>query len=366
MATLRLRNLFSLILTILLLAQPVFAGDTSTAAPTQTSEPDIVSAVHSVAELPSNWSPLSPATAQRKFLLGLTTAPVYSLSRDGSWLPVLAQALPEDVTADYAGSCGIPSNAQGGYAYRIQLNSNACWEDGLSITADDYLFSIRKLLEDEENRDNWTFLANAREILSGKMQPGEDIVSLREAKLFNVQEARAAGYSELYIDTGRFWGLDTGWLPISSRSRLEDLAMPDGMEERFVSPAYLYARYLADGAESSRFQSNFIGVRMRTPHAMTMEDLGIIKESSFEIVLLLREPAAPSALMQKLENLYLFRQSCWGKSFATSAETYCAYGPYRIPASDSRQIILEPNPNWWGEPVNDEYDRIICRAAGKD
>mgnify|MGYP002519920912 CR=1 FL=1 len=68
------------------------------------------------------------------------------------------------------------------------------------------------------------------------------------------------------------------------------------------------------------------------------------------------------ALMQKLENLFLFRESYWGKDYATSPETYCGYGPYRITAADSSQIILEPNPNWWGAPVTEDFDRIICRA----
>lgn len=358
-----LRKAIWLMLALLLLVQPVFA---ESAASTQSPEPDIISAVHNVPELPSNWSPLSPETAEQRFLLNLTTAPVYQLSEEGIWLPVLAKELPRDVTKDYAGSYGIPADAQGCYAYRIELNPDACWEDGLLITADDYLFSIVKLLEDEETRANWTFLANAEDILSGKMKPGDEILSLREAKVFNVRDALSAGFTDLYVDAGRFWGLDVGWLPISSRSRLQDFAMPDGMDERFVSPAYLYARYLADGAESSRFQSSFIGIRKPSAEAMTMDELGIVKVSSYELDLILHQPSASSALMQKLEKLYLFRQDIWGSHFATSAETYCGYGPYRITASDSSQIILEPNTNWWSAPVRDDFDRIICRAAGKD
>lgn len=363
---LHFRNLLWLILVMLLLVQPVFAETTPSSDPTQQRDPDIISAVHRVSALPSNWSPLSPVSSQQQFLLGLTTAPVYSLSADGNWTPVLAAALPEDVTESYAGTYGIPAHATGGYAYRIALNSEACWDDGLVITADDYIFSIRKLLEDEENRDFWTFLANAQAILSGKPQLGDEIISLREAQLFNVHEALAAGYTQLYLDTSNFWGLDAGWLPISDRSRLQDFAMPDGMDERFVSPAYLYSRYLADGSESSRFQSRFLGVPKTTGNVMTMDDLGIVKTGPFEIVLLLQEPAVPSILMEKLEKLFLFRENYWSKDYATSPETYSGYGPYRITSVDSSQIILEPNSNWWGEPVTDEFDRILCRVSGKD
>ena len=140
--------------------------------------------------------------------------------------------------------------------------------------------------------------------------------------------------------------------------------MPSGMDERFVSPAYLYARYLADGTEFSRFQSEFISILKNSDESMTLEDLGIIKINSFEMVLLLDAPMAPSALMEKLQNLFLFRKSFWGKNYATSTETYCGYGPYRITAYSAGEIVLEPSQTWFGTPVSDEFDRIICRTRG--
>lgn len=363
-----LRKALCLLLLLLLLVQPVFA---ETQVPVNTDaaqypEPDIISAVHHVSALPSHWSPLSPSTAEHQWLRSLTTTPMYTLNGDGSWVPVLARELPEDVTASYAGSYGIPAGARGGYAFRILLSSEACWEDGLLITADDYIFSIQKLLEDEENRENWIFLANAEAVLSGKKKPGDEIVSLWDVDLTSVHDAMAAGYTEFFVDTSRFWGLDAGWKSISDRSGLQDFAMPDGMDERVVSAAYLYDRYLSDGAEHSRLQRDFIGIHRTFGKEMTMDDLGIFKIGPFELILITNTPTAPSTLIRKLENLFLFRQSCWGKDFATSPETYCGYGPYRIASVDSRQIILEPNANWWGAPVSDEFDRIICRAYGKD
>ena len=359
---LQLRKLLCLFLTMLLLAQPVLAEE----AVTEPVQPDIISAVRTVEALPSNWSPLTPAAPEKQWLLSMTTAPVYQLSAEGSWEPVLAGALPEDVTAEYAGTYGIPATARGGYAYRIALRADACWEDGTAITAEDYALSIQKLLEDEDNRQNWTFLANAEAVLSGKTLPGEEIISLRTAKFTNMQEAIAAGYTDFYLDTDGFWGLEGGWRPISDRSRLQDFAMPGGMDERYVSPAYLYTRYLADGAENSRLQREFIGISVEDGRQLTMEDLGVVCTGKFELVLLLGSPAAPSTLMQRLEKLYLFRESCWGKDYATSAETYCGYGPYRISAVESERIILEPNANWWGAPVERNFDRIVCRVGGKD
>ena len=211
---LQLKRFSSLFLVLLLLAQPVFAEE-----PTEPVQPDIISAIRIVEALPSSWSPLAPAATEIQWLLDKTTAPVYALTDTGVWEPVLASALPEDVTADYAGTYGIPSDAQGSFAYRILLNSDTCWEDGDAITAEDYVFSIQKLLEDEENRANWTFLANAEAVLSGAAKPAEEIISLRSATFTSMQEAIAAGHADFYIDTTHFWGLEGGWRSISDRSR---------------------------------------------------------------------------------------------------------------------------------------------------
>ena len=138
---LQLKRFSCLLLTALLLVQPVFAEE-----PTGTVEPDLVSAVRTAEELPSNWNPLTSMTAEKQWLLDMTTAPLYSRTSTGIWEPLLANDLPEDVTADYAGTYGIPSDAQGSFAYRILLRSDACWEDGSPITAEDFVFSIQKLL----------------------------------------------------------------------------------------------------------------------------------------------------------------------------------------------------------------------------
>lgn len=357
------RNFLNILLVMLLLVQPVFATTLPETQPEPT-EPDIITAVHEMESVPKNWSYLSPATPERQWLQRLTSAPVYELNADGSWTPVLALELPQDVTADYASTYSIPADAERGYAYRIVLNRDARWDTGKMISVDDYIFSIGKLLEDEEHRQNWLFLANAEDVLSGKQKHGEELVTLLDAGFADVNDARRNGYTDFYIDTDSFWGLDGGWRSIDDRKGLQDFAMPSGMDERFVSPAYLFARYLADGAEFSRFQSEFISIPKNIDDFMTMEDLGIIKINSFEMVLVLDAPMAPSALMEKLQNLFLFRKNFWGKNYATSPETYCGYGPYRITASGSGEIVLEPSSTWFGEPVSDEFDRIVCRTRG--
>ena len=359
---LQLKKALCILLVALLLVQPVFAKEKTEAA--QPAEPDIVTAVKTMARLPGELSPLSAQSPEKQWLRELTTAPLYAMASDGTWVCVLAADLPEDVTGSYAGTHGIPQGAQRHYAYRIALNGAACWADGTPITADDCLFSVKQLLQGDETAEDWLFLANASGILSGQQKQGTDIISLGEAGFSDLSEAWAAGFRDFYLDTDGFWGLDGGWRSISDRTRIQDYAMPGGLDEGFVSPAYLYNRYLMNGAQLSRDQSTFLGICSTPGETLTMEDLGLLRTGARELVVISESPMTVSVLMQKLESLFLFREAVYSAGYGKISPDYPAYGPYRITGAGAEEIILEPNPNWWGDPDPRGYDRIVCQKIG--
>ena len=342
---------FALLIALLLLVQPVHAES----EPSEPVVPDIVTAVKTMPSLPADISPLTPATEEKLFLRSLTSVPLYSIGSDGSRLCVLASAFPEDVTAEYAGSFDIPAAAQRGYAYRIVLHADARWEDGNPVTAEDVVYSVRKLYSEKITADNWQFLAGAAAIKSGKLHTGSDIISLRDAGFASVTEAWGAGHMDFYLDTEGFWGLGSGWKAISDRIRLRDFAMPGGQDEFFVTPAYLYRYYLMDGAISSRDQAEFIGINSKPGAAYTLDDLGIVATGTKALVIVTQQPMTAATLMQKLDELFLFRSDC---------DQLLSYGPYRMVSADTQQILLEPNPHWWGEADSRGYDRIVCRKIG--
>ena len=331
---LRLKTFLPALLAALLLVQPVSA---ETQPPTE-REPDIVTAVLEVDTIPTDISPAGAPT----WLQTLIAAPLYKMET-GSWIPVLASALPEDVTVEYAGTYGIPENTSRGYAFRVALSSDARREDGNPITADDYLAVIRSDLE------NWAFLANAQEILDEKHKPGSDIISLKQAGFTGISEAWEAGYTDFYINVDGFWGLSAGWRTLSDRSRMRDFAMPSYLDEAFVSSAYLYSNYLMDGRESSYFQRDFIGVSTAPGPVYTMDDLGLIKETKHSMILIFQTPATPSTVASKLSGLMV--------------DGSASYGPYRITEA-GENLLLEPNPHWWGEADSRGYARILCRKIG--
>lgn len=351
---LHLRKAICLILMALLLAQPVFA---ETEAPTEvlpTVEPDIVTAVRNMETIPTDFGIHAADSGELQWLRSITASPLYAMTAGGSWEPVLAASLPEDVTAEYTGTYGIPADAARGYAFRIVLSPDACWENGQRITSGDFLYSIKALFSHEESRNDWLFLSGAAAIDQGQTKTRRDIVSLKDAGFSNLPEAWGAGYKEFFLDTEGFWGLNEGWKSVSDRTRIRDYAMPSRLDEAFVSPAYLYRNYLLEG-EHRRLLSAFIGISKTPGESYTMDDLGLISVSDDEFVIILQSPATASTLMQYLEKLTLFRKN---------TQEYLSCGPYRIVSATAEEILLEPNPNWWGAPDPREYDRILCQKIG--
>lgn len=328
---LHIKKLLCALLTALLLVQPVFA---ETQTPTE-PQPDIVTAVFEIDTLPVD---ISPAAAPQ-WLWDLIAAPLYAVE-NGAFSPVLADSLPEDVTAEFTGNYGIPEDAARGYAFRIFLRADVRREDGSPITAGDWAAAIRDDLQ------SWTALANAQPILDKKQHPGNQIVSLKAAGFSGIAEAWEAGHAEFYVDMSGFWGLSSGWRAISDRTRMRDFAMPGHLEEAFVSPSYIYRNYLMDGGESSHFQRDFLGICTVPGAAYTPEDLGLIEERDDSFILIFQKPTTLSTVASKLAGLVLPGR--------------LSYGPYRI-TSAGTELLLEPNPHWWGGPDPRGYDRILCR-----
>lgn len=346
-----LRKAICLMILALLLAQPVFA---ETEAATEAAQPDIVTAIRKMEEIPTDFGIHADVSEALQWLRSLTASPLYAMT-DGSWVPVLAGQLPEDVTAEYAGTYGIPADAGRGYAFCILLNSDARWENGKAITADDVLSSIRARFSNEESRKDWLCLSGATAIDKGQTKAGSDIISLKDAGFTSITEAWGAGYKEFFLDIEHFWGLEGGWMSVSDRTRIRDYAMPSHLDEAFVSPAYLYRNYLMDRGEHRRFQTTFVGVSKTPGEAYTMDDLGLIRVDDASFVIILQDPATASTLMQYLEKLTIFPEN---------AQEYLSCGLYRIVSATESEILLEPNPHWWGNPDPRGYDRIICQKIG--
>ncbi|MBQ7801400.1 MAG: hypothetical protein IJ375_03645 [Oscillospiraceae bacterium] len=277
--------------------------------------------------------------ADGAFVRQMTSTALYTLE-DGELTPGLA-GLPVDVTGEYAGTRGVPTGAERCYAFRVPLAEDVFWEDGTAVTAGDLLTAIQAKLDTD-----FRWLSNAEGYLAGWERDSDTVVSLADAGFGTLAEAEAAGYTRFYVDTAELWGLDGGWEPITDRARIRDWAMPSGLEELYVTPAYLYRNYLAEGKSLSYLQGEFLGVTADRADVLTLEDVGAVKTGGHELLLISASPVTAGTVAARLLDLTL-----------TDSRSY---GPYRVVSADAEEILLERNPYWAGD--TEEYQRIRCLA----
>lgn len=107
-----------------------------------------------MAQSPSTWNPHTQKTTYDAMPLDYTTNNLYEFeyndTMDGYVInPVMAAADPVDVTAQYVGDLWKIEEGETGKAFRIALNKDAKWENGKAITADDYIYSMQALLDQD-------------------------------------------------------------------------------------------------------------------------------------------------------------------------------------------------------------------------
>jgi len=178
-----------------------------------------------------------------------------------SIVPEMAAAYPVDVTSEYVGSYGI-TEGETARAWRIALRTDACFDDGTPITADDYIYSMQQQLNPKmlnRRADSWydgTFsIINAKNYLYAG-GPTYDAYTGSEAA------------DTLYVDMWNFWGLEGAvdaegnacaqYVSISDETLYRDAAVAEGEDEAWVSGKYLWDTYLTEGAKYAAYATSYV------------------------------------------------------------------------------------------------------------
>ncbi len=165
---------------------------------------------------PTTWSSHTWETNDDSVILGFTTMGLYDvqLNKDKTsyeWVPEMAAGDPVDVTSQYAGQYGIKTGDQR-KVWEIPLNRAATWDDGTPITADDYVYSMKQLLDpDMLNRRSDSYTGGGFTIYGAKnyLYGHTPIIyeSVASHGYASNAEAVAAGET-LYIDMINFYGAE--------------------------------------------------------------------------------------------------------------------------------------------------------------
>lgn len=357
----------------------------------------------SVSTMATNWNPHTYQTTDDSYPAEFLRSGLYSFlfndelhAKEGKdpysgyvIVPEMAASEPVDVTETVKAEhpeFGIPESATKGYAYTIDLNPNACWEDGTPINADTYVYSMQKLLDPK--------LINYR---ATDYYAGDFCIAGAEA--FNLQGsfnwtnftplgmsaeeyiAQGGDMSKVVLDMS-FWGISSadnkGFDYITDDRMIRDNAIPEGEPEDYVSAKYLYDTYLAPGMPYAAYAASYLGTADKVEFGAVDYDgtVGLYKSGDYQITLVLAKSLTGFNLLYNLSGNWIVKEDLyeanlketngvWSSTYNTSVETTSSYGPYKLTDYQTdKHMRFERNENWWG--YTDGLHTYVDPTDGKE
>lgn len=141
---------------------------------------------------PNTWNPHTYKSTNDALVHTYTVSNLYEYVYNADYSNytlegVMAVGDPVDVTTTYVGNATykkIPNAATSGFAFRLNLNPDAKWDDGTPITADDYIYSMQALFDrDLINSRASDFYAASLQIANAKgyIYSGKEIMDQYKA-----------------------------------------------------------------------------------------------------------------------------------------------------------------------------------------
>ena len=310
----------------------------------------------------------------------------------------------EDVTATVDAKWGYTDaqKADGGYAWKITLRNDLKWDDGTAITAADFVWSMKQLLDPafmnfRANTYYDTLMIKNSKAYFFQNQEGtyESVASLGYASL----DAAIADGKVIYIDSQALWGTDSSYVDENGNPCPQWLAYNDETvytgvyngEPDPVSGAVLwgYKAYIDIGGSYESASSIYVE---NTERDVAWEKVGIYSiDSENAIVICLDKqysfltedgdlsvwaPYYMSGLPLVKQDLY---DSCriapangatlWTSNYNSSLATTASWGPYKLAEFEAgSHYKLVKNENWYGwgmEEYKNQYNitAINCRKV---
>lgn len=311
-------------------------------------------------------------------------------------LPEMAASLPVDVTEQVKAEhpeFGIPEDMTSGYAYTIDLNPDACWEDGTPINADTYVYSMQKLLDPkllnyravDYYAQNFS-IAGAEEYANGGRTVDLDNYAMSGYTLEDLTLGEDGQYvspegSPMFVGVN----FDLSWTA-QSGGTLQELVEAYGdqyfnmerweelvalADENGLAPltedsyAMLVSVISTDAWMEDESNAPCYFVERKTYPEVDFSTVGLYKSGDYQITLVLDKALAGFNLYYSLTTNWIVKEdlyeSCltsstgadgvevWSSTYNTSVETTSSYGPYKLVEFQTDKFMrYEKNENWYG------------------
>ncbi len=376
---------------------------------TQTPADDTASYTYrsAVAQVSANWNPHTVQTEDDSWPQEYLTTPLYEFMFNDelhpvegkepftgySIVPAMAASEPVDVTEQVKAEhpeFNLPESATAGYAYTIDLNPNATWQDGTPINADTYIYSMQQLLDPQMINYRAADQYSAPFVIAGAEAYA---YSGRTVKVVNSVDAEAMRYQVADLVKGddgtyttpdgdkAYFGLQEGYAWTGGDALAayyeagyieEEIwsALSAGMSEDGFVPvtddtmAALYQFTGSDvwGNEPEEQLGYYMSFETTYPE-VDFSTVGFYKSGDYQITLVLSQSLSGFNLLYQLamnsrswlvyEDLY---ESCkkqngdaWFSEYCSNVDTTISYGPYKMVSYQSDKLMrLEKNENWFG------------------
>ena len=415
----KMKKFFALLLALAMVLSLAACGKTPAPVETQPSEapteateaPMVIETFEGdftytdwVTTLSANWNPHTYETNDQAYPIDFLTRGLYSfIFNDGLnpvegkeayegyvIVPEMAAELPIDVTEQVKAEhpeFGIPESETAGFAYIINLNELATWEDGTPITADDYVESMKRLLDPKlQNYRAGGYYESGFSIAGAEAYANAGLTIVVDngvstaytiADLVKGEDGAyttpdggavyiALGYAidwcsgnslKDYIDAygDQYFGMDTvdalvalmdeeGKVPCTD----ENLALLAGITTTN-----------ANWGETEEDLPNYL-VYDHTYPEVGYETVGLYKTGDYQITLVLNKSLAGFNLLYNLTGNWLVKtdlydaclsetNGAYTSTYNTSVETTCSYGPYKMSSYQTdKGMHFVKNENWYG------------------
>lgn len=311
-------------------------------------------------------------------------------------LPEMAASLPVDVTEQVKAEhpeFGIPEDMTSGYAYTIDLNPDACWEDGTPINADTYVYSMQKLLDPkllnyravDYYAQNFS-IAGAEEYANGGRTVDLDNYAMSGYTLEDLTLGEDGQYvspegSPMFVGVNfdLSWTAQSGgtlqelveaygdqYFNMERWEELVALADEDGLAPLTEdSYAMLVSVISTDAWMEDESNAPCYFVERKTYPEVDFSTVGLYKSGDYQITLVLDKALAGFNLYYSLTTNWIVKEdlyeSCltsstgadgvevWSSTYNTSVETTSSYGPYKLVEFQTDKFMrYEKNENWYG------------------
>ena len=340
----------------------------------------------SVSTMTSNWNPHTYQTEDDNYLTDFIRVGLYGFVFNDEKHPVegkeaysgykiipeMAASEPVDVTEKVKAEhpeFNIPESATKGYAYTIDLNPKATWEDGTKIDADTYVYSMQKLLDPKLLNYRATDYYAQQLCIAG----AEYYANQGQTKTISVNTvikndglADLAAFLEKYKDADMSlnWAYSFGKIYDPETKTWTEEGLTNEVVKTTIKPADLLNIYIeqAGGSEETgtAFFCDEAYVDWTYPSDISYDTVGLYKSGDYQITMVLGKSLTGFNLLYSLtsnwivyEDLYEanLKQTgdAWTSTYNTSVETTKSYGPYKLTEfQKDKKLHLERNDAWYG------------------